>query len=540
MDTAESPERTTPDLKGTAVNTSEMTDEPVVFIPAVDFPELVFGLAGPIGVDLDYITQTTIDALKSFGYESEIVHLTKLMDDFTAAAIPEDTNLIETYEAKIDAANRLRKKFQAKDIMAALAIGAISRLRETHSKEKNAERRVAWIVRQLKTPEEVSLLRAVYGRQFILISIYGAPQSREDYLVAKIQIRSRGTIKETDARQGAKSLIARDSKEDDDFGQNMTNTFPKGDVFVDSNDKGTVNTSIERFMVALFGSNEISPTRDEYAMYLAKSASLRSCDLSRQVGAAIISKSGEIVSLGSNEVPRAGGGTYWTGDTSDSRDFRQGHDPNDLNKLEVFADLVSRLSENGRLSNELLEIKDPKRIVEKLLDGSDGKLYRSARVMDLIEFGRIIHAEMSAICDAARNGTSVREATLYCTVFPCHLCAKHIVASGIARVVYLEPYPKSYVRQLHGDSIQVEDKRDSEKVSFQPFIGISPFRYRDLFEKGRRKNSFGEAQKWKSSPRKPIVGIAVPSHFAAEKFVISQLAKVIAQGDAKLGNGASS
>jgi len=329
----------------------------------------------------------------------------------------------------------------------------------------------------------------------------------------------------------------RDGREENDFGQNMTNTFPMGDVFVDSNDRGTVNSSIERFMNALFGSNEISPTRAEYAMYLAKSASLRSCDLSRQVGAAILSSSGEIISLGSNEVPRAGGGTYWTGDPTDSRDFRQGHDPNDLNKIGVFADIVSRLGEDGHLSASLSDLKEPKKIVERLLEGDGGKKFQRARVMDLIEFGRIIHAEMSAICYAARTGSAVRDATLFCTVFPCHICAKHIVASGIKRVVYLEPYPKSYVRQLHSDSIQVEDRSDAQKVSFQPFIGISPFRYRDLFEKGRRKDGFGEAQKWKSEPRKPIVGIAVPPHFAAENYVISKLGEVIAKRDAAIRAG---
>jgi deoxycytidylate deaminase len=329
------------------------------------------------------------------------------------------------------------------------------------------------------------------GRQFVLVAIYGAPAKREDNLIAKIKIRSRGTVPEELARKGAQKLISRDAKEEDEFGQNMTNTFPMGDVFVDSNDRGTVNSSIERFMNALFGSNEISPTRDEYAMYLAKSASLRSSDLSRQVGAAIISKTGEVISLGSNEVPRSGGGTYWTGDAADSRDFRQGHDPNDLNKIEIFADIFGRLTEDKRLSSDLLELNEPKEIVETLLSGEDGKKYEKSRVMDLIEFGRIIHAEMSAICDAARCGTAVRDATLFCTVFPCHLCAKHIVASGIKRVVYLEPYPKSYARQLHSDSIQIEDRSDINKVSFEPFIGISPFRYRDLFETGRRKDRHG-------------------------------------------------
>jgi len=299
----ESSKSTPQSAERTAVNTSKTSTAPVIFSPAVDFPDLVFGLAGPIGVDLEYIQQAIADALKSFGYETELIHLTKLMDDLKPGAVNENLNVIEGYEQKIEAANILRRDFKAKDIMAALAISAIVRLRDQDRQRLNRKDeppRIAWIVRQLKTPEEVTLLRSVYGRQFVQVSIYGAPQKREDFLVAKIKIRSRGTINDKTAKEGAKKLIERDSKEDDDFGQNMTNTFPMGDVFVDSNDKETVNSAIERFMSALFGSNEISPTRDEYAMYLAKSASLRSCDLSRQVGAAIISKSGEIISLGAS------------------------------------------------------------------------------------------------------------------------------------------------------------------------------------------------------------------------------------------------
>jgi cytidine deaminase len=225
--------------------------------------------------------------------------------------------------------------------------------------------------------------------------------------------------------------------------------------------------------------------------------------------------------------------TYWTGDAADSRDFRQGHDPNDLNKIEIFADIIGLLAEDNRLSDDLLKLNSPKEIVENLLSGEKGKKYQKSRVMDLIEFGRIIHAEMSAICDAARCGNAIREATLFSTVFPCHLCAKHIVASGIKRVVYLEPYPKSYARQLHSDSIQIEDRSDANKVSFEPFIGIAPFRYRDLFEKGRRKDARGEAKKWKSEPRRPIVGVAIPSHLDAEKYVLAELGRVIAEKDKK-------
>jgi hypothetical protein len=99
---------------------------------------------------------------------------------------------------------------------------------------------------------------------------------------------------------------------------------------------------------------------------------------------------------------------------------------------------------------------------------------------DITEFGRAVHAEMEAILSSARSGANPRGGTLYCTTFPCHNCAKHIVAAGLERVVYVEPYPKSQARVLHPDSIAF-DTYETGKVVFQPFVGIGPRRYFDLF-----------------------------------------------------------
>ena len=260
-------------------------------------------------------------------------------------------------------------------------------------------------------------------------------------------------------------------------------------------------------------------------MYLAKSASLRSSDLSRQVGAAIFHPTGEVATLGCNEVPRAGGGTYWSGDAGDGRDFIQGLDPNESYKMTFLVDLLDRLAKGSHLSALLLSISDPHEIVKTLLLDSSEDGVRESKIMDLLEFGRIIHAEMSAICDASRKGVRIEGATLYVTAFPCHLCAKHIVASGILRVVYLEPYPKSYAAALHGDSIEVEGDGQSKKVSFEPFKGVSPYRYRDLFEKGRRKLSGGVAQLWNQGQRRPMIEIYYPSYFQAELAIVAALAQ---------------
>ena len=57
-----------------------------------------------------------------------------------------------------------------------------------------------------------------------------------------------------------------------------------------------------------------------------------------------------------------------------------------------------------------------------------------------LQFCRGIHAEASAIVNAAKCGISIANTTLYTTHFPCNECAKLILCSGIERVVYSEEY----------------------------------------------------------------------------------------------------
>jgi len=51
-----------------------------------------------------------------------------------------------------------------------------------------------------------------------------------------------------------------------------------------------------------------------------------------------------------------------------------------------------------------------------------------------------IHAEMNAIIWAAREGISIKDATIYVTLEPCSDCSKNIIASGIKRIVYAKSY----------------------------------------------------------------------------------------------------
>ncbi len=64
-------------------------------------------------------------------------------------------------------------------------------------------------------------------------------------------------------------------------------------------------------------------------------------------------------------------------------------------------------------------------------------LPRSGESLDL---AICTHAEANALGYAARKGIAVEGCTIYCTTRPCLECAKLIVVSGIARVVYFEGY----------------------------------------------------------------------------------------------------
>lgn len=54
-----------------------------------------------------------------------------------------------------------------------------------------------------------------------------------------------------------------------------------------------------------------------------------------------------------------------------------------------------------------------------------------------------LHAEQNAIIQAAFHGVSIRGATLFCTHFPCAICAKMLINAGIEKIYYRYEYEDS-------------------------------------------------------------------------------------------------
>jgi dCMP deaminase len=68
------------------------------------------------------------------------------------------------------------------------------------------------------------------------------------------------------------------------------------------------------------------------------------------------------------------------------------------------------------------------------------------------EICRAIHAEQNAIIQGGYHGVKIKNSTLYCTHYPCVLCAKMIVNARIKKVVMEIEYPDANFKKLFLES----------------------------------------------------------------------------------------
>lgn len=450
--------------------------------------ELVIGLVSPVGAETTLVKQMLTESLNQAGYEVKVVKISADVIPCLVDVEPFGTDKFSRYRNLMNAGNACRHKTSDTAILAKGAAFIISRMRpevDTTSKanfDQSAQSlsKTAFIIDSLKRPEEVNALRIIYSSGFVLIGIHEESQRRIAHLCAGDAMTTENAEKLVEADRDESAL---DGGQAVVNGQRVNETFHLADCFVElvgSSDR--LRCDVRRIVDLCFGNPFITPTFDELAMFQAFASALRSADLSRQVGA-VIANNDQVLATGANECPAAGGGLYWpersktTGciqDAPSGRDFTRrfgsydGCDSNRIEQIAIIQALAKRIND-----------KVPSISVEELVSILDAE-----EIQSLTEFGRVVHAEMDALLSCARQGISTRGAVLYSTTFPCHNCAKHIIAAGIKRVVYVEPYSKSKALDFHAESIltPAQAVADNEVgVRFEPFVGIGPRRFFELF-----------------------------------------------------------
>tara|TARA_B100001287_G_scaffold276856_1_gene290172 strand:- start:16210 stop:16617 length:408 start_codon:yes stop_codon:yes gene_type:complete len=70
-----------------------------------------------------------------------------------------------------------------------------------------------------------------------------------------------------------------------------------------------------------------------------------------------------------------------------------------------------------------------------------------------------VHAEQNAICDCAKRGVSCNGATAYVTHYPCLICTRLLLASGISKIYYVYDYKKDNLVDVFTKQKEVEVKQ---------------------------------------------------------------------------------
>jgi cytidine deaminase len=485
-------------------------------------PEIVFGLVGRSGTRLNDLSQRLTKDLQGFGYSVIEIRLSDLLANFAGWSAPATKDELPRIAHLQQTGNAFRGALRDGAALARAAIGEIrtQRAKLTGSPDDPAVAQ-AYVLHQLKHPDEVELLRRVYGQSFLLIAGHAPRNQRISALAARAANVALKPGRDHEYLGRAADIVNEDDKQEhDDFGQNTRDTYPKADFFANlGNPYG--ETSVGRFIDLVFGHPFHTPAPDEYAMYQASAASLRSSDDNRQVGAVIVSltrsknnpntvTNTDVIAVGMNEVPRGGGGFYWEDSSPDCRDqalTNRGEDRPTSIKVSALAELISKIGARGWLGGEASTMEASAIATAILPD------LRGTQFMNISEFGRPVHAEMAALIDGARRGVAVNGQSMYVTTFPCHNCAKHIIAAGIRRVVYLEPYPKSRTDHLYKEEVVAEPLNGQEedgKVVFSAFTGIGPRQYAQLFSMAARGARTGRSLKHWTSCQSELSPVYVP------------------------------
>jgi deoxycytidylate deaminase len=480
-------------------------------------PELVIAFVGPVGSGCTSAAKLVSKMLESkYSYEDVIYYR-------VSSVIEESAPLVgETYDPSLhgadrvrklqDIGNKLREKFHADYLMAKI-IEKVAVYRHDKGGYLKTEkevlvtqpRRWAHIIDSIKNPAELAVLRDVYGEMLWVVGVFAPEETR------KKRLSDDGW----DANK-ISELFDRDAKQEWDYGQGVRDTFFQADFFVrnDGQNDEPLTRTLSRHLEVIFGTPVRTPTNEEAAMYAAYAAASMSACMSRQVGAAIVSQGREVIGIGWNDVPKFGGGLYGTEDgENDHRCFKWGSRicHNDDRKDRLYTEIYGGLKDLLRPGVSFDQARE-------VLSKTD--------VRQLIEYSRAVHAEMAALISVARgNKAGLHGSTLYCTTFPCHSCARHLVAAGIARVVYIEPYPKSLTLDLHHDSTSI--RTADHRMLLDQYEGVSPRNLLRLFKSepvARKKD--GSLVDFSPGKADPLGSVSLDDFSTHEKRVLARLKEI--------------
>ena len=333
--------------------------------------DLYIGLVRAVGTDLGDAVEALRICFSRAGYTEAAVHhlkLSRYLEPLLASSTGDNKPILSApaegrqryYDSRMNAGDWIRTKLEP-GILAQAAAVNVKVLRNNRLPSEGARPGMVFIFDSLMHKDEVAVLRSVYGKRFFLLAVHSTSAERENHLLDEFRSSDpneapsslgvpsgdgsddfeesrRFEAKEHQRRSQVIAVMKRDeglSDPDSPYSPappsrrvSIRKTFALADVFVSVQEaaaarRGDQTGVLERFVQKVFDEPFHTPTRDELGMAHAYVAARRSGSLARHVGAALCTTDGDILAVGTNEVPSAMGGQYWPpydGGSDDARD----------------------------------------------------------------------------------------------------------------------------------------------------------------------------------------------------------------------------
>jgi len=353
-----------------------------------------------------------------------------------------------------DVGNEIRKYRHSYDKLARLAV-------EKAYRETSGIEDISLVFDSVRNTAEIKTLKEKF-RNFYLIAVdcdRGQRWSRVR------DIYERNGQSETDFDRDDE----RDRGEDVPYGQQVELCVDEADIMVKNDEAyserasrmGKLQEKIEPYITLLSGRTSRTPEHDEFFMSLAYTASLNSKCFKRQVGAIVVDKDRNVLSVGYNEN-------------------LQPHQPCVVNPGDCQRDIYKR--EYFQKLKEDRTAVCPNPDCKKPLDyTAEFKCEKCNYELDAyfipdkaLSRCTALHAEARALKTLRRNELH-EGSVLYTTASPCLTCAVEIANAGIKEVVYSEAYTDTKALEF----LKRED------VSTRKFQGVKAHAYFKMFSSWR-------------------------------------------------------
>src|SRR5574337_899266 len=145
-----------------------------------DKPELVLGVVGALGTDLDLVYQAFNNSMSEVGYRCRLIHLIELLHAIDRWERIPESPLDVRYNKHMDAGDDFREMIGRGD---ALDLLAVVNIRQQYRKAERGDPdglipSCAYVLKSLKHHDEVKTLRKIYGPGFLLAAAYSPWETR--------------------------------------------------------------------------------------------------------------------------------------------------------------------------------------------------------------------------------------------------------------------------------------------------------------------------------------------------------------------------